>query len=52
MAGRGVASKLNPDWSFIMEMKEAGRRRASSWLEQNHAMIGERSTVDIAAEYL
>ncbi len=52
MAGRGVASKLNPDWSLIMEMKEAGRRRASSWLEQNHAMIGERSTVDIAAEYL
>jgi NTE family protein len=52
MAGRGVASKLNPDWSFITELKEAGRRRASSWLEQNHAMIGERSTIDIAAEYL
>jgi NTE family protein len=52
MAGRGVASKLNPDWSFITELREAGRRRASSWLEQNQAMIGERSTIDIAAEYL
>lgn len=52
VAGRGVASKLNPDWSFITDLKEAGRRRASEWLAQHFGSLGKQSTIDIAAEYL
>jgi NTE family protein len=52
VAGRGVASKLNPDWSFITDLKEAGRRRASAWLEQHLPSVGKESTADIAVDYL
>jgi NTE family protein len=52
VAGRGVASKLNPDWAFIMDLKNAGRRRAAEWLDENFVSLGKQSTVDIAAEYL
>src|SRR5260221_2677779 len=47
-----VHSKLNADWGFLLELKEAGRRHADTWLTQHFEAVGERSTIDIAGTYL
>jgi NTE family protein len=48
----GVASKLNADWSFLTELRDAGSRSADLWLSQNFAKIGRESTVDVRTAYL
>jgi NTE family protein len=48
----GVASKLNADWSFLVDLRDAGRAQADSWLTDNYDRIGKASTVDIHAAYL
>jgi len=48
----GVASKLNADWEFLTDLRDAGRERASAWLAQNYDNIGKQSTVDIGNTYL
>jgi NTE family protein len=48
----GVASKLNADWSFLVDLRDAGRERADAWLSANYDQIGKASTVDIHADYL
>jgi NTE family protein len=48
----GVASKLNADWGFLCSLRDAGRERASAWLDEHYDCIGEKSTVDIHASYL
>ncbi|MET1027146.1 MAG: patatin-like phospholipase family protein [Dongiaceae bacterium] len=45
-------SKLNADWDFLQELKEAGRAQAAAWLEAHFDAIGRQSTVDIAGTYL
>jgi NTE family protein len=52
MLGLGVASKLNADWAFLTDLRDAGRERASAWLATNYDHIGKRSTVDIHNAYL
>ena len=52
MSGLGVASKLNADWDFLTTLRDAGRARASAWLDAHFNKIGVDSTVDIAATYL
>jgi NTE family protein len=52
MCDLDVASKLNTDWHFLCELRDRGRAAAAAWLEQAHDHIGERSTVDLRAEYL
>jgi NTE family protein len=52
MLGLGVASKINADWEFLTELRDAGRDRASAWLAQNYAHIGKQSTIDIQDAYL
>jgi NTE family protein len=52
MIGLGVASKLNADWSFLTDLRDAGRERAGRWLADNGGRIGKESTVDIHATYL
>lgn len=52
MLGLGVASKLNADWEFLTDLRDAGRERAARWLVENHRHIGKRSTVDIHNTYL
>ncbi|WP_119391950.1 patatin-like phospholipase family protein [Taklimakanibacter lacteus] len=52
MLDLGVASKLNADWEFLTELRDAGRMRAESWLTSNYDHIGKQSTVDIHNTYL
>lgn len=52
MLGLGVASKLNADWGFLTDLRDAGRARASAWLEDHFDRIGKESTVDLDATYL
>lgn len=52
MLGLGVASKLNADWAFLTDLRDAGRERASAWLAVNYDHIGKRSTVDVHSDYL
>lgn len=40
-------SKLNTQGSFIRSLHQQGRERASEWLEQNFARIGQESTFDL-----
>jgi NTE family protein len=48
----GVASKLNADWGFLTDLRDAGRTRATAWLRDNYNRIGRVSTVDINKDYL
>jgi len=52
MRNLGVASKLNPDWSFLKQLRDEGRGAARRWLDLHFTDIGTVSTVDIAEKYL
>ncbi len=52
MTGFSVASKLNADWEFLIQLRDIGRATAEAWLTANHARLGVDSTIDIKAEYL
>ncbi|MGE0725165.1 MAG: patatin-like phospholipase family protein, partial [Alphaproteobacteria bacterium] len=52
LADLSVASKFNPDWGFLCELRDRGRKAASEWLEATHEAIGTRETVDIGRTYL
>lgn len=52
MAKLSVASKLNPDWDFLIHLRDAGRDKAAEWLEENFDNIGVRSSTDIRATFL
>ena len=47
-----VASKFNTDWHFLLYLRDLGRTAADAWLQENFDSIGERSTVDLHAEFL
>ena len=48
----GVATKLNPDWQFLMSLRDVGRRAADAWLTTHFDGIGKESTVNVAELYL
>ena len=52
MAKLSVASKLSPDWDFLLYLREAGRASAVAWLDEHFDDIGERSSIDIAETFL
>jgi NTE family protein len=52
MVGLSAASKLNADWAFLTDLRDAGRARASQWLDENFERIGKESSVDIHETYL
>ena len=52
MSGLPVASKLNTDWGFLTRLRDLGRAAADAWLAQSFEHLGERSTVDLARDYL
>ena len=52
MCDLGVASKLDTRWEFLCDLRDRGRAAAAAWLDRTHAHIGERSTVDLRAEFL
>ncbi|MGE0718935.1 MAG: patatin-like phospholipase family protein [Alphaproteobacteria bacterium] len=47
-----VATKLNPDWDFLVDLRDRGRRAADEWLAANLVHVGVRDTVDLREEYL
>ena len=52
MNSLGASSKLNADREFLAYLRDQGRQVAKAWLRENFAALGERSTVDIAEDYL
>jgi NTE family protein len=52
MTKLGVATRLNPDWGFLCRLRDAGRDRASMWLELNLDKVGHSSSVDVGEIFL
>jgi len=52
MAELGVSSKLNNDWAFLTQLRDAGRKTAAEWRQESFGKIGKESTVDIRKEFL
>ncbi|WP_066341570.1 patatin-like phospholipase family protein [Azohydromonas lata] len=52
MSGYDASSKLNCDWDFLTELRDAGRAHAGQWLQQHFDALGVRSSVDLRAEFL
>jgi NTE family protein len=52
MRMHSVASKLNADWDFLVELRDTGRGYADRWLAQHFDSLNVASTVDIRAKYL
>ena len=52
MAAHSVASKLNPDWNFLCQLKTSGVVTTEAWLHKHFGDLGQRSSVDLHAEFL
>lgn len=52
MTQLGVATKLNPDWDFLCRLRDAGRKRASEWLDNHFESLGQASTLDLQGVFL
>lgn len=46
------ATKLNPAWTMLKDLRDAGRAAADRWLKAHKDDIGVRNTVDIRERYL
>ena len=42
-----ASSKSKAEWDFFVQLRDAGRRTAQSWLSANYAAIGQRGTFDL-----
>ncbi|KGP62690.1 alpha/beta hydrolase [Legionella norrlandica] len=51
MQSSTVASKLNPEWSFIKNLYESGRQKGAKWLKENFKHIGKKTSIELD-EYL
>jgi NTE family protein len=47
-----LSSKANTDWVFLQELKKRGRKAAETWMETDLALVGDRSSVDLAKAFL
>jgi NTE family protein len=47
MTDLGYSSKLNAEWSFLMMLRDEGRRAAAEFLTAHAADVGQRSSLDI-----
>lgn len=47
----GVVTKLQPDWTLLCNLKQAGRDAMDRFLRDNWDCIGERSSVDLRAMF-
>lgn len=47
-----LASKFKTDLLFLRELRDAGRSEAKKWLKMTYSLVGERSSVNIAHDYL
>jgi NTE family protein len=41
-----AASVYVPDWNFLIELRDLGRRAADEWLKENFDSIGKKTTID------
>jgi NTE family protein len=48
----GVASKYNPDFEFLLSLKQLGRERTADWLAENFDALGKRSSINIREVFL
>ncbi len=46
-----ASSRLNPDWTMFLELRDLGRSAASAWLERCYDSVGRESTLDVKAAY-
>jgi NTE family protein len=46
----GAATKIDTSWPFLQTLRDLGRAAARQWLAVNFDAIGERGTMDVAAE--
>lgn len=47
LAKFGAATKLTPEWSFLQDLRDIGRRAVDAWLDENFDAIGKRSTLEL-----
>jgi NTE family protein len=47
-----VASKFANDWDFLCMLRDRGRAETTRWLAKSYDAIGERSSIDLGAEFL
>jgi NTE family protein len=45
IARYSASTKLNAEWSFLRELRDAGRATAARWIEANFDSIGSKSTM-------
>lgn len=46
-----ASSKLNAEWAFLEHLRDIGRAAAENFLAQHYHSLGERSTLDLRAEF-
>jgi NTE family protein len=52
MATLSADTKISTDMQFLTGLRDLGRASATQWLQDNHAALGKRSTVDLRSEFL
>lgn len=48
MSTLSVTSKLNGDWEFLTHLRDVGRARATSWLDECFESLGKETTADFS----
>jgi len=52
MTAHSIASKMSPDWEFLCSLRDSGCAVTGRWMRAHYRDIGERSSVDLEAEFL
>ena len=47
-----ASTKYDTSWRFLTELRDRGRESAFAWLDSSVGDIGQRSTIDLRAEFL
>lgn len=47
-----ASTKMDTSWSFFLELRDAGREAAESWLDHHYRDIGVRSSIDLRNEFM
>lgn len=47
MSGLPLESKFNPEWSFLVSLRDAGKAATKKWLSEHFDDLGNKSTLDI-----
>jgi NTE family protein len=52
LADLGVPSKFSTEWPLLEELRDRGRKEGAGWLDEHFKDLGQRSSVDLRAEFL